>query len=692
MATKITIGNKTTAIPDVYGQIKSGILNTPQPLDFGNVVIIDDGSFDSNNYTALQGVNGQSKSGPDSVYQFSEFPETSQVIWDSELVQILKSLFKPSRTPGVAGANKVYYLQASTTTPAKTMLPFTKGNLFLKTKFEGSSLNGEYIAKTYDQNTNTPELVSPSNVSLTLSQTGGELPDNIYYYKITALNEYGETLASNEVSGEITSSTGSIYLTWDAVEGAYAYQIYRGTTSDAQNIRFSSNYNYFFDSGNELGFSATVPTSNTTASANPSIIATSNELSRGLAVRLEQGRAFGYSIAFYRGIHDRKEDPLNPGFGFNEAPLTDINQGVNPGTYNIVKPLPLFRSPDLRRLSELKKWMEKSPDFKKWFEVTAFSFNPLDDMITQSDLDFQSSLTPYKVFEGATTTFNQQSYNDAIEVAASIENSFYLGLGSGDDATSVKNVQLFDLVNSNLRWQKYLVLGGYGDSASFMQETDSSSYVSKYYNSSNVIVVHGFSKVANNRYPDGYRNISMLEKASKILGRISGLTPQTPLTFKDIAIDFEVHKLKESEKEAAIESGILCTHYDTELQRFVVLAGINTLGNNDFLVNEDATSYDISVERIKSQLNREIVYAAKQKFFSNQTSGPNRNTVSQEDVRAFVEGFLNSKVATANQDNLIIRYGAITVKTVDDNIYVEYEFVPNYPVNKLILTGIMLAS
>jgi hypothetical protein len=443
----------------------------------------------------------------------------------------------------------------------------------------------------------------------------------------------------------------------------------------------------------QILITGTVPTANTATISIGDKLQSSNELSQGLAVRIEQGRSFGFSIAFYRGVHFRQEDLMNPGYGFNEQILPDINSGVSAGSYNIIAPSLLFRSPDLKRLSELKKWMEKSPDFKKWFEIQDFTFNLNDDLIVSGDISKQTALSPYSLFTGGSTIFSDQVFAEAIEISKSLDNSFYLPLGIEDEATNAKNEQIFSLLTSgDLRWTKYGVVGAYGDSASFNQDTDSSVSVAKFYNSSNIITVHGYSKVANNKYPDGYRNISMLEKASKVLGRICGLSPQTPITFKDIAIDNEVHKLKESEKEFAIENGILCTNYDSELNRFVILAGINTLGDNDFLVNEDASSYDIAVERIKSQLNKEIIYNAKQTFFNNQTSGPNRNTVSPEDIKTWLGGFLESKVAKTNQDNLIIRYGSITVKTIEDNYFVEYEFVPNYPVSKVVFVGLMLSA
>ena len=55
--------------------------------------------------------------------------------------------------------------------------------------------------------------------------------NNDYYYEVTALGPWGETLPSSQVTGEVTSDTKSITLSWNAVTGATGYKLYRTTTS-----------------------------------------------------------------------------------------------------------------------------------------------------------------------------------------------------------------------------------------------------------------------------------------------------------------------------------------------------------------------------------------------------------------------------------------------------------------------------
>ena len=576
MATQITINNKTTQVPGVYATIRSGIVNPPSAADFGNVVIIDDGSLSTTPSLAISGVLGTNKSGAESVLQFNGATDLPIYVWDSELLPIIKSLYRPSRRQGVNGANVVTIIQAAETTPATTTVSFTNSTNGLKisTQFEGVSLNGTLVTKTFNPSDDT---------------------------------------------------------------------------------------------------------------------VLSNELGKGFAVKLEPGRSFGYSLVFYRGIADVQEDPLNPGYGFNEKALPDTTNNTASGTYNIIKPQVLFRSPDVKTLTELKKWLSKSNTFKKWFKLDEFIIGSTSDLIVAADITANyTALAPYALFTGGTTTYTDAAFQAALDLSKSLDNSFYLALSSKAQATNAHNTAIADLLTSgDLRWEKFMFVGAYENSDEFVGDSGTSQAVARHYDTSKVVAVHGAAKVANVEYPDGFRNISVLEKTAKVLGRTAGLPPQTPVSWKEIDIAAETHRLTEGDKEAAMSSGILCTYYNSELTAFVVLAGINTLGNNEFFINDDAQSYSIQIERIKSQLNKEIIFNATRVFFGKNT-GPNRNTISAEDILAWTKGFLESKVATDLQDNLIVRVGAITSRLDQDNMYVEYSFSPNGEISKIIFTGVIL--
>lgn len=76
---------------------------------------------------------------------------------------------------------------------------------------------------------------TPTGLAAVGSTTGGTLPADTYYYKVSAVDSVGETLASSEVNVTTTGSTSSVALTWGAVPGAHKYRVYRSdTTSGSQ--------------------------------------------------------------------------------------------------------------------------------------------------------------------------------------------------------------------------------------------------------------------------------------------------------------------------------------------------------------------------------------------------------------------------------------------------------------------------
>jgi len=69
------------------------------------------------------------------------------------------------------------------------------------------------------------------------STTGGFLlGGTTYYYKVSAVDAYGETLAGIEASYAVPAGTNTnqITLTWNPVVGATGYKIYRGTASNGE--------------------------------------------------------------------------------------------------------------------------------------------------------------------------------------------------------------------------------------------------------------------------------------------------------------------------------------------------------------------------------------------------------------------------------------------------------------------------
>lgn len=80
-------------------------------------------------------------------------------------------------------------------------------------------------------------LQPPVQANLASSGTGGGLAAATYFYKVTAKNGAGETIASNEKSITVTGSSSKITVSWAEVPGATAYVVYRGTVTNTENVK-----------------------------------------------------------------------------------------------------------------------------------------------------------------------------------------------------------------------------------------------------------------------------------------------------------------------------------------------------------------------------------------------------------------------------------------------------------------------
>jgi hypothetical protein len=243
-------------------------------------------------------------------------------------------------------------------------------------------------------------------------------------------------------------------------------------------------------------------------------------------------------------------------------------------------------------------------------------------------------------------------------------------------------------IETDAKYDKYLVYGGGKDKTEWTA-ADGSIPQAVYFNTNKVIVVHGDCLKASVKAATGFRRWPTIVKAAYVLGRICGLQPQVPVTFKAIGIEGEVHKLTEADRERALDSGVLATYFDTDFNNFIVLQGINTMQSNTNVFQADGTSFNLQAERIKAQLNKDIVINAKIQLLG-QPNGVNRNTLSANYVKNWTETFLETKKVTASQDNLIIDYQDVIVTKDQDTYNVQYSFILNGEITKLFYTGVVI--
>lgn len=113
-----------------------------------------------------------------------------------------------------------------------------------------------------------PVLVTPVNAAFT--QGAGTLGAATYFYRVSAIDGQGETLASTETSVAIAAAHG-VNVNWGAVTGATGYKIYGRTTGAELLIATVGAVTTFLDDGS-ITPAGVLPAANTTGRTAPSTI------------------------------------------------------------------------------------------------------------------------------------------------------------------------------------------------------------------------------------------------------------------------------------------------------------------------------------------------------------------------------------------------------------------------------------
>lgn len=366
-------------------------------------------------------------------------------------------------------------------------------------------------------------------------------------------------------------------------------------------------------------------------------------------------------IIFYRGTYKGQDE--------NNVDYFDKKEDSHPQI--------VFESPWFDDISLLKASLDQNPNFNLYFKTSTL-------VVAGTGINQNwdaAGLTDQVGFTGGTETYSGADFLKAMEVLEEISDlSFVLydqyDLAAPDtNLTTLKN----QLAENPF---KFFTMVGCGSDGTL----DDSIALAKSLDSAYFMVSHGGKEEFTPSGVSIFRNSYL--KAAQVVGRLAGLAPQTPLTFKTIPLDAEVNPLTASQRETLLDSGVIHTKRDNELG-VIVNQGINTTQRNAQMINSDGTSYEISIMRIAEQLNKEIVVNAKLEFFS-QEDGVNRASVSPQDVQSFVKKFLKARTATDTENNLILGYESVTVDVQGSNYFINYGFYPNTPVNNLFFTGTML--
>ena len=348
-------------------------------------------------------------------------------------------------------------------------------------------------------------------------------------------------------------------------------------------------------------------------------------------------------------------------------------------------PVLVAQSPEFDNVQTLIDW-GSSRKFNELFVLDSTSAVVGTGEVTSADV---SALDLYELASGGTETYASTDLDDVLEVIQDVDYAILLNDQFGvDNYDSALSTKIFTHLRDDAKFMKFMVIGGGADEDEF-STAGGSLDIAAYFNDVHALVVHGNVKEASQSAPEGLREWDTLIHSAYIAGRLAGLEPQVPLTNKSINIAGVVHPMTKVEKEIALEGGVICTNYNEYMQTFNVVQGINTLQDNERLINSNTTSFSIQIMRIVSQINRELVINANTELLSDER-GVNINTLSPGTLVNWTKNYLQSRIATAEQDNLLMSYDNVTVTRQEDSYFVNYEITVNGEITKVFFTGFLL--
>jgi hypothetical protein len=649
LAQKININGTLISKPGVYSLIKSGVKNPSTALPYGNLCIIDTGF--GTGWGGGSGINGQLSQGLNSIYKLQTSSDYAAFVKGGELWNFTKPLWTPFQNqPGV---NLIYFIKAATTVPATKTLTLSNGTLVFTVLDEGTVGNGVLNAGNLTNGYAvklTAGVVDPTKFIVTaylgtyrgFDSTNGvdysSSPANSVPQVIVTSPEFA-TIADFNSWANITSSFLDLF-TLTSTTTSLTVPSVTLTGSRSNGSLGAATYYIKVTALNENG--------ETTGSTETSYVASGSTSSIAVAFPVIPG-AVSYNV--YYGTSAAGENKYFNTLT-NSFTLTTVTGGVS-ATVPVVN------------------------------TAVGGSFSTAD----------LTTVAGYNLFAGGTETYDSQDLTDALNACSNLNNQFFLSLESGSAATSANNFAILDFINTNFtKLERQLVVAG-GYNKTTFTGTNSSILAAQTFNSQDVIVVHGGVKVTK-KTSSGYYTYSQLYKAANVVGRICGLLPQNPVTFKQLGYNAEIHNLSDfgvgSEVEQALSAGVLVSAFDYDLGYISVVLGCNTLQENSYPVNDNGTSYLIQIRRICSYLNKSLVLNLKKKFFSDQSQGPNRATVSSVDLIDAATSFLASNVSSILKPGLIQSYANIQASLQGTAYYLSYDFTPDFEVDYIISTGTLV--
>lgn len=348
------------------------------------------------------------------------------------------------------------------------------------------------------------------------------------------------------------------------------------------------------------------------------------------------------------------------------------------GAYSLAESTPdiLVESDDLGTLGEAYEWAMNDKVISANFNVSK----------TGTDSTALKAITQTLASGGTTTFLNDGEYADVLEAIEELDITFFLctnkNASAGAGVNAETNGKLFTFIKQDAKFSEHMFVPGGEDDTDLFGDSNSSQSIAKYFNSDQVVVVHG-APIVNRKDGNGTKKLPTIYLAAAIMGLNAGMAAQTPLTFKQVGYQSFAYDLKKREREKALQAGIM--HVRNVSGYWCVNQGITTLQNNKQTIAPDGQSLELSISLIKAQINKELILEGQVRFTGNTAA-----QASPESVKNFTETKLASLVARPGEDNLLISWKNVGVTGRNGDYFITYDFVPNVPVNKTFFIGNML--
>lgn len=407
---------------------------------------------------------------------------------------------------------------------------------------------------------------------------------------------------------------------------------------------------------------------------NSLILKCKNEGIVGNGVKVEETLKVGYGAKIVAG----DESDTFKIQVYRGSYMGSDDAGESYGAYSLEEAQPnlIAESGDLTTLQELYDWASSNKYILSNFVVSM-----------EGEGSTELKAVELTLASGGTTQYlSGTEYDDVLEAIDELDITFFictnLNAAEGKGVDAATNGKLFTFLKQSAKFTEFMFVPGGQDDTDLFGDSNTSQSIAKYYNSGQVVVVHG-APIVDRKDGNGTKQLPAIYLTAAIVGLNAGMAAQTPLTFKRVGYQSFVYDLKKKEREKALQAGIL--HMRNVSGYWCVNQGITTLQNNKKTIADDGQSFELSIELIKSQMNKELILEGQTRF-----TGQTAAQASPESVKNFTETKLDSLVATVGNDNLIISWKNVNVSAKNGDYYITYDFVPNVPVNKTFFIGNIL--